>query len=92
MVNPWTPVFSLVSSDKVKIKLDVSSENIAYLSKWQNVKLELINWNTATWIISLVSKNADPKTNLFSVEVWFDNKILKSKIWEFANVYIDKTI
>lgn len=92
LVNPWTPLFNLISSDKVKVKVDISSENISYLQKWQSIKLELINWNTATWTIELLSKNADQKTNLFLVEISFDNKILKSKIWEFVNIYIDKTI
>jgi RND family efflux transporter MFP subunit len=92
LVNPWTPVYSLVSSDKIKIKVDVSAENIKSIKKWQTVELKLINSNSAIWTINLVAKNADPKTNLFTVEIKFDNKILKAKIGEFVNIYIDKTI
>ena len=90
LVNPGTPIFTLSSNDKMKIKVDMTIDNVSNLSVWNEVKLELINWNTASWSVSLVPKNADPKTNLFQVEISFDNGKLKSKIGEFVNVYLDK--
>jgi RND family efflux transporter MFP subunit len=90
LVNPGTPLFSISSSDKSKVKVDMTIDNASNLTLWKEVKLELINWNTSTWTISLLPKNPDSKTNLFQVEIIFDNNKLKSKIWEYVNVYIDK--
>lgn len=90
LVNPGTPIFTLSSNDKMKIKVDMTIDNVSNLTVWNEVKLELINWNTASWSVSLVPKSADPKTNLFQVEISFDNGKLKSKIGEFVNVYLDK--
>ena len=92
LVNPWTPLFTISSSDKTKVKVDMTIDNISALTLWKEVKLELLNWNTSTWTVSLVSKSPDPKTNLFQVEIVFDNNKLKSKIGEFVNIYINKSI
>lgn len=92
LVNPWSPLFIVASSEKFKIKLDITSDNASYIKEWDSVKIELMNWQTSTWIISLSSKNANPQTNLFPVEISFDNKQLKSKIWDFVTIYIDKKL
>ncbi len=91
-VNPGTPLFTLSASNNMKIKVDMTIDNISSLNVWNDVKLELINGNTATGTVTLVPKTADPKTNLYQVEISFDNSKLKSKIGEFVNVYLDKKI
>lgn len=90
LVNPWTPLFTLSTNDKTKISVWVTFDNVSNLKIWQEVKLQNFNWYTSTWIISIVSQNPDPNTNLYNIEIDFDNNILKSSIWEFINIYINK--
>lgn len=92
LVGPSTPLFTVASSDKLKIKLDITGENVSYIKEWDSIRLEFTNWQTSTWIISLASKNANPQTNLFPIEINFDNSQMNSKLWDFVNVYIDKKL
>jgi hypothetical protein len=91
LVNPWTPLFKISTNDKTKVIVWVTSENVRNLNLWNQVKLQSSNWNSSTWSISLISENVDQNTNLFNVEISFDNNVLNANIWEFISIYINKS-
>lgn len=96
-IEIWTAVSSQTQAfwiannlDKI-VKLELSSDNIKYLTIWKEVNIDK-NWVTWTWIISMVSSSADEKTKMYKVEVMFwDNNFSKDLILgDFIDVFIKK--
>lgn len=89
MVNVWTPVFMIWDNSQLKIKLDVSGDNISFLKLGQEA--QILKWNnTFTWIITLLSPAADPTTKMFKVEVIFTEKPELINLWDYVDVVINK--
>lgn len=98
-INIWqsvsnsTEAFSISNSNKKIIKLDVTWENLQYFKLWQEVTIVKNNKNS-TWVISIIWKSADTNTWMFKIEVAINDNNFNQLIplWEFADVYIKKTI
>lgn len=89
MVNPWTPAFMIWDNSKIKIKLDVNSDNITYLKL--NQEAYISKWdNTFTWTISLLSPAADPVTKMFKAEINIASRPDFINLWDFVDVNILK--
>lgn len=98
-INIWqsvsnsTEAFSISNSNKKIIKLDVTWENLQYFKLWQEVTIVKNNKNS-TWVISIIWTSADTNTWMFKIEVAINDNNFNQLIplWEFADVYIKKTI
>lgn len=91
LVSPWVQAFSVANNEDKIVKLDLSSDNIKYLSIWKPVDLEKDNI-MYSWIVSTVWVSADPMTKMYKVEIKFDSKMDISKLvlGSFIDVFIKK--
>ena len=96
-VEIWTAVSSQTQAfwiannlDKI-VKLELSSDNIKYMTVWKDVLVEK-NWKTSTWIISMVSSSAESSTKMYKVEVMFSNQDFSKELvlWDYVDVFIKK--
>lgn len=87
LVNIWTPTFTIWSETWKKVKLELNSDNIKDVSIWQEAIIK--SWEkTYTWIISLISPQADATSRLFKTEVSFLKEPKDIKLWDFVDVFI----
>lgn len=93
MVSAQSQTFILSKQTNKIIKLDVSSDNIKYLSLAKEVNIEK-NWKTSTWVISVLWASADNITKMFKVEITFNNKDFNDWVvlWDFVDIFIQKDI
>jgi multidrug efflux pump subunit AcrA (membrane-fusion protein) len=93
MVSSQSQAFVISNWLNKIIKIDVSSDNIKYLSLWKEVNISK-NWRTWTWIISVLAVAADPQTKMFKVEITFNNKDLNDYLvlWDFVDIFIQKDV
>lgn len=90
MVAWWTPVFSIWDKSQLKVKLDVNSDNITYLSLWQEATVS--RWDsTFSWVITLISPAADPTSKMFKAEIKILNSNNLINLWDYIDVAIKKT-
>lgn len=93
MVSAQSQIFTISKQTNKIIKLDVSSDNVKYLSFWKEVNIEK-NWKTSTWVISVLSASRDNITKMFKVEITFNNADFDDwlVLWDFVDVFIQKDI
>ncbi len=87
LVSPWLIAFTIWNIDQLKVKLEVSSENISNLKLWQIVRIQKNN-NIFTWSISLLSPAADLQTKLFKMEVILDKWVKWLNVWDYVDAFI----
>ena len=85
----WTPTFTVWDDSILKIKLDISSDNISDIKLGE--KAEIIKWNkTFSWVVTLISPSADLVTKMFKMEVSFNKKADWINMWDFVDIVINK--
>ncbi|MDP2103642.1 MAG: efflux RND transporter periplasmic adaptor subunit, partial [Candidatus Gracilibacteria bacterium] len=89
LVNPGTPAFTIGTDDNLKVKLEVSGDNITYLQLGQESQTSKGN-NTFTGIITLLSPASDPVTKMFKTEVSFNKKPTGMNLGDYVDVIINK--
>lgn len=92
LVNPGTPAFTIWTDDNLKVKLEVSSDDLTSfkIGIWVEVKSKE---KTFSWIISNVSPSPDAQSKLYKTEVSFlNNPSSILTIWDFVDVFLNKKL
>lgn len=90
-VSQATPAFSIANESTKIVKLDVSSDNVKYLSVGKQVQIDK-NGKTSTWFISVLWASADSTTKMFKVEIMFHdlNSTQDLILGDYVDIYIVK--
>jgi len=91
--SPGVRAFSLATNSDKIVKMDISSDNVKYLSEGMEVEIRK-NQQSSKWRVSLVPKTANETNNLFAIEIVFSDKDFENSmiIGDFVDVYIHKNI
>ena len=91
-VSPGQAIATVATIDKLRVKLGVSSTDIAYFNIDEKVKIlvEAMNGFEAIGTVTMVARSADPKTRTFQVEIEIDNSnhIFKPGMFARAEVVV----
>lgn len=92
LVNPGTPAFTIGTDDNLKVKLEVSSDDLASFKIGVGVEINSKE-KTYSWIISNVSPSPDSQSKLYKTEVSFlNNPSSNLTIWDFVDVFLNKKL
>ena len=89
MIAAGSPAFTIGDNSKMKVKLDVNSDNITYLKITQEAQISR-NGKSFTGIISLLSPTTDPTTKMFKAEILFSGTPDGINLGDYVDVTIHK--
>jgi len=89
MIAAGSPAFIIGDNSKMKVKLDVNSDNITYLKLAQTTQISRSD-KSFTGIISLLSPGTDPTTKMFKAEVLFSDTPMGVNLGDYVDVMIHK--
>ena len=89
MISPGTPAFMIGDNSKMKVGLDVNSDNITYLKLNQETQISRGD-KSFSGVISLLSPATDPSTKMFKAEILFSTKPEGVNLGDYVDVTIHK--
>ncbi|HTN35029.1 MAG TPA: efflux RND transporter periplasmic adaptor subunit [Marinobacter sp.] len=73
LVQVGTPLFELVRIDRLKATAQVPQQSASRVSPGQRVRVELLDGEQLSGVVTFVASAADPKTRSFAVEIAVEN-------------------
>lgn len=92
LINPGAPAFTIGTDDNLKVKLEVSSTDLASFKIGGSVEV-VSRGKTLSGIVSNVSPSPDAQTKLYKTEVSFIvNPGSTLTIGDFVDVFLNKKL
>ncbi len=73
LVQVGTPLFELVRIDRLKATAQIPQQSVSSVAPGQKVRVELLDGEQLSGVVTFVASAADPKTRSFAVEVAVEN-------------------